>query len=237
MAGAVLTGAEARRERNRREMREIIQDAALEIISEQGMSALTMRGLAQAIGYSPAALYEYFPAKEDLYASLFITGRDGFTERIRTHLAALSPNASANERLHVLGHAYRAYAHEQPDLFRMALGDPRPSPTPGFQPQSIQQTAGTRRTAIDLLLAIVAEGIDRDEFAPAPAMTIAIAAWSTIHGFVMLELNGHLAPEEPSDATGQTVTDESAESPDDLFAATLRLILAGFERRSPATPE
>ena len=122
MAQATMTGAAARRERGRREMREQILDAARRIVREEGIESLSMRAVARAIGYSPAALYEYFPAKEDVIDALYFEGAEGLDGRMRDAMAALPPEASATATFTYLGRAYRAYAHDQPELYRLVLG-------------------------------------------------------------------------------------------------------------------
>lgn len=47
-----------------------IREAALDLISRRGYEAVTMRELAAAVGVQPAALYRYFPAKQDLLFTL-----------------------------------------------------------------------------------------------------------------------------------------------------------------------
>ncbi|MDI6026472.1 TetR/AcrR family transcriptional regulator [Corticibacterium sp. UT-5YL-CI-8] len=47
-----------------------IRDAAVELIARHGHEAVTMRQLAARVGVQPAALYRYFPTKEDLLFTL-----------------------------------------------------------------------------------------------------------------------------------------------------------------------
>ena len=232
MARTLTAGAAARRERNRQEMREAILGAARHIVSEHGVDALTMRAIAQEIGYSAPALYEYFPSKEDLYGCLYFEGSGGFAQRMRVTLAALPPKASALQRIEALGHAYRAYAHEQPDLFRLVLGEPAPEFTPGFSPPAPGQAEDAdQKDAFALLTEVAREGIERGEFVPMPPVTIAMAAWTAVHGFVMLELTGHLTGHvPPARAVHQAATPEPP-SLDDLFAASLQLLATGILRR------
>ena len=51
--------SQTRRKRHIR-TKQAILDAALEIISEDGPNALSMRNLADRIDYSAAGIYEYF---------------------------------------------------------------------------------------------------------------------------------------------------------------------------------
>ncbi|HBY96167.1 MAG TPA: hypothetical protein DEP84_19795 [Chloroflexi bacterium] len=52
-----------------RRRREIL-DAALRLFSEKGFRETTMAALAQAVGLSEAALYRYFPGKDDIFTAL-----------------------------------------------------------------------------------------------------------------------------------------------------------------------
>jgi len=58
--------AQARRERYRQETRSVILGAAREIFVRHGFEAFSMRTLARAVGYSPAAIYMHFTSKEEL---------------------------------------------------------------------------------------------------------------------------------------------------------------------------
>src|ERR1700751_6037572 len=59
-----VLGTTERRERERQELRSRILDAARELFAEQGYDAVTMRGIAERIEYSPTAIYFHFKDKE-----------------------------------------------------------------------------------------------------------------------------------------------------------------------------
>ena len=117
-----LTGAAARREKGRQEMRELILREARRLLTEQGPDAVSMRAIARAIGYTPGALYEYFPAKEDIFETLYFEGTDGLAGRMLATKAAVPTGTPTIEVLNALGRAYRVFAHEQPELFRLVFG-------------------------------------------------------------------------------------------------------------------
>jgi AcrR family transcriptional regulator len=231
------SGAAARRRQNRREMREAIVEAAERIVAEQGIEALTMRAVGQAIGYSAAALYEYFPAKEDLYAALYFGGRDGLAERMRATLDAQPAEATGRERLLALGHAYRAFARSQPQLFRLAFGQAM-APAEHVAAAAVEPDADCahpveRKDAFALLVDLAAEGIARGEFVPMPPSVLALAAWTTVHGFVILELNGHIGFHGPPSLRSD-IAAAALPPPDDLFDAVARLFVDNVSR--PAAP-
>lgn len=219
----MTTAAGARRARGRLEMREAILVAARRILADEGADALSMRAVARAIGYSPAALYEYFTAKEDLEAALYFEGADGLEGRMRTTVTSLPPTATAAEALTALGHAYRAFAREQPELFRLIFFR-RGSYVPPSKAGENGSGGG-----FGSLLAVVTRGIESGEFVPVPPPVLALTAWSAVHGFVVLELSGYLAGGGPPDET----LHEAGEPPrlDEMFAASLDLAVAGIRRR------
>lgn len=63
-------GTKERKERQKKELRRTILDAATDILSEKGLESLTIRAIAERIEYSPSTIYEYFPDKEAIFDEL-----------------------------------------------------------------------------------------------------------------------------------------------------------------------
>ncbi|MEX0893041.1 MAG: helix-turn-helix domain-containing protein, partial [Gemmatimonadota bacterium] len=57
-------GIAERREREREQVRTLIVEAARDILSAEGLEALSMRAIAERIEYSPATIYLYFKDKD-----------------------------------------------------------------------------------------------------------------------------------------------------------------------------
>lgn len=72
-----------------------LREAALKLIAQHGYEAVTMRQLAAEIGVQAAALYRYFPAKEDLLYALLREHMEQLAAAWRT----ADPGADAAERL------------------------------------------------------------------------------------------------------------------------------------------
>lgn len=53
---------------------ERIVDAAVRIADERGLSAVSMSGVANSLGYTPMSLYRYISAKDDLLVLMFEAG-------------------------------------------------------------------------------------------------------------------------------------------------------------------
>jgi AcrR family transcriptional regulator len=67
-------GIKERKEREREQQKELILNAASEIVAEQGIEKLSIRRLADKIEYSPAIIYHYFKDKDDIVSHLMKTG-------------------------------------------------------------------------------------------------------------------------------------------------------------------
>jgi AcrR family transcriptional regulator len=77
-------GIKERQERERTAFRESILDAARDLFVKEGYRNVTMRKIAERIEYSPAAIYSYFPSKDDIF---FALAEEGFL-RLATYAAA-----------------------------------------------------------------------------------------------------------------------------------------------------
>ena len=226
--GPPLSGAALRREQGRREMRAAILDEARRLLTEEGASALSMRAIARALGYSPAALYEYFPSKEDIFAALYFEGAGGLAGRLVAVRKSMPADSSVRATLHEMGRAYRDYAHEQPELFRLVFGD---SARHGQRPSN---DLG-ERPGFDDLVASIEDGIASGEIDAPVAEPIAVSCWSIVHGFVVLEIAGFLGHLEacPTQAEADPEPDSyrGRPAPDELFDMVLDRILLGVLAR------
>jgi AcrR family transcriptional regulator len=63
-------GTRERQEREREIVRRAIVDAARELFVAEGYGKVSMRKIAERIEYSPAAIYSYFPSKDDIFYAL-----------------------------------------------------------------------------------------------------------------------------------------------------------------------
>ena len=57
-----------------------VREAAVNLIARLGYEAMSMRQLATEVGVQAAALYRYFPTKEDLLFTLMREHMDGLIE-------------------------------------------------------------------------------------------------------------------------------------------------------------
>jgi AcrR family transcriptional regulator len=177
-----------------RNVRAELLHAAVAILNEDGPDALQTRKIAGAAGTSTMAVYTHFGGMSGLIAAVADEGLRQFDVAL-----TMPPTSDPVADLMATGIAYRRYAIERPHMYRLMLGS--------------TSAHGINAPAHDLLTLTVAEindhypsfahvvrGVHRcmlagriaEGSASDDATVVAIAAqfWSSIHGFVMLELAG-----------------------------------------------
>ncbi|MCR4267432.1 TetR/AcrR family transcriptional regulator [Nitratireductor sp. ZSWI3] len=109
-----------------------IREAAVGLIARLGFEAMSMRQLAAEVGVQPAALYRYFPTKEELLFSLMHAHMDGLIAswgeaRPAEGSAQASPagQLAAFVENHIRFHLARRHATHVSNLELRSLSDER----------------------------------------------------------------------------------------------------------------
>lgn len=71
----------------REEARKTVLDAAVGVFAERGYHDTTMDDVAQKLGVSKGAVYQYFDSKEELFRTICSAAADMVRERLRTTFA------------------------------------------------------------------------------------------------------------------------------------------------------
>jgi AcrR family transcriptional regulator len=104
--------SQRRREGERAQARTMIMEAARELARAEGWDAVSMRRLAERIGYSANYAYRYFEGRDDI---LLAWVRDGFA-RVAGAMREAGPSP------HAAGAAYLDFALDEPDLYQVMYG-------------------------------------------------------------------------------------------------------------------
>lgn len=179
-----MKGAQARRERNRQEMRRNVLHIAERMVSEGGFEALTIRGIARELGYSPGAIYEYFENKEAILITLFFHGTDGFVDQLEESWKSFPLDADAISVFLRMGEVFRDYALTNPELYRFTYNVMK-------QPDDWGEDEGELPKGFDLVMQATERGIAAGDLIKIDPITIAMSTWTAAHGFVSLEISGH----------------------------------------------
>src|SRR3954464_3243664 len=117
-------GIKERHERDREAVRRAILDAARELFVSEGYRNVSIRKIAEKIEYSPAALYVYFPSKDDIFYAL---AEEGFRllhsgqepASLEQAMAALEPL----ERIKAIFWRLYEFSRQQPQYFELMFVD------------------------------------------------------------------------------------------------------------------
>jgi AcrR family transcriptional regulator len=164
-------GIAERRERDRLGLRRRILDAARELFMSEGYERVTMRRIADAIEYSPTAIYQHFEDKDALVRALCA---DEFGQL----LGALpqQPPADPVEAIRQLGLAYARFGLTHPNHYRFMFMTGHHQLEPS---QEGQQAFAMLRAYVERA---VAAGRFRDDGVDAMAQVL----WASLHGVVAL---------------------------------------------------
>jgi AcrR family transcriptional regulator len=157
-------------------------DAAARIIAEEGRQALTARRLARQIGASTMAVYTNFGSMDELLLQLL---RDGF---VRFGDALDEPAVTADPVADwiVQGWAYRRFALDNRNLYRVMFGDGFGAPQ--FADPADQAVAAATFTS---LLDRLRRAADAGRLVVDDVELAGQVVWSMVHGHMTLELAGY----------------------------------------------
>ena len=165
------------REKRRARTREAILEAAMQVVIQHGVEALSMREIAGRIDYSPSVLYEYFSSKEEIIEALVNEGFALLTACLEYGIRG----ETALLRLQEAGKAYMQFALQEPQLYLMMFNH---RPLFPFPLARVEQN-----TAYSKLLQIFQAGLLSTEIRSASgAQELAYTSWSLMHGLSMLRL-------------------------------------------------
>src|SRR5207248_1372887 len=115
-------GIRERQERAREAVRRAILDAARELFVSEGYTNVSIRKIAERIEYSPAAIYSYFPSKDDIFFEL---AEEGFrilsdpARAERADFAALAPL----DRIRAMFWRLYEFSRDHPQYFALMFVD------------------------------------------------------------------------------------------------------------------
>ncbi|MGR3436317.1 MAG: TetR/AcrR family transcriptional regulator [Shimia sp.] len=172
-----------------RDPKAVYVEEAYRIIAEEGLEALSIRGVARGLGVSHQAPYKHFASRDHILAAVVARTFAEFAAA----LEARPRDADPARDLHAMGLAYLRYAREHPLKYRLMFG----TPLPKSEAHAAMMTEATR--AFDLLRDRLAT-MDRADGTPGPDAD-AMFVWSVLHGFASISA---------SDAASKFGMDEAA---------------------------
>lgn len=159
-------------------VRERVIDVAARLLDEEGASALSTRRLAKELGVSTMAVYTHFGSMGEVFKAVAEEAFARFADALDSVPLTDDPFADlANQAT-----AYRAFANANGHLYAVMFG--------GLfgkwhvEASDISNAAPTFQVLVDAVTRVIDAGI----FQPADPIEVAYQLWTTLHGFVQLEL-------------------------------------------------
>jgi AcrR family transcriptional regulator len=202
-------GIKERQERDREAVSRAILDAARDLFVAEGFQNISIRKIAERIEYSPAAIYGYFPSKDDIF---FALAEEGF--RLLGDPAAVRhdpqmQHAPPIDRVRAMFWHFYEFSRDQPQYFALMFVD-RSVPRISREYERFAFARDLKQNVVEELRACIAAGdlpATLDPFVAMRALTVGLL------GVAVLRLADRLAP---------------GENPDLLAADVLNLTLAGL---------
>ena len=186
-------GIRERQERDRGEVRRKILDAARDLFVAEGFRNVSIRKVAEKVEYSPAALYGYFPSKDDLY---FALAEEGFHMLFEF---TNDPEIFGRDPLVAIRDGFLRYyqfSRLHPEYFELMFLD-RTVPRIGRDWERFSYVG----QMIDEVCSVIQRAVDCGELpAGTDPQVVFHILWIAVHGAATATLCNRLAPDEDPDA-------------------------------------
>lgn len=150
------------------DLRRAVLEASLQLISQEGLEALTLRAVAKRLGVSHAAPVYHFATRAELLGAL---AEEGF--RLFAEALELAFRGNTEGRLLRVGQAYLNFAWSQPQLYRVIFGSE-------LSQQAVLSPALQSASARAMTCLTEAAGAN------------ALLCWAVVHGLVQLRSGPYL---------------------------------------------
>ena len=194
-------GVKERQERDREAVARAILDAARELFVTHGYEEVSIRKIAERIEYSPAAIYSYFPSKDDIF---FALAEEGF-RLLFSYSGSPAPALSEDplDRIRAMFWRYFEFSKEHPEYFALMFLD-RTVPRISKDWNRFGFIGEMRK---DMILRIQ-QAIDSGAF-PAGSSPHAVfrVLLTSLHGAATMKLCDRMAPGEDADKLARFTLD------------------------------
>jgi AcrR family transcriptional regulator len=190
-------GIRERQDRERHAVRKSILAAARDLFVHEGYANVSIRKIAERIEYSPAAIYSYFPGKDDIF---FALAAEGFT-RLDDAIREAAGDPDPLEDIRNCWWAFYRFSKEQREFFHLMFVDRSvPAITEQWQGFSLLQQM------LERVAARIRRSIDAGRFPRSLDPQVALhVIWAAMMGPATLGCACRLAPGEDCDALARDV--------------------------------
>lgn len=188
------------------DLRRALVDAGIALARAGGPHAIVLREATRRAGVAPNAAYRHFASRQDLLEAVRSAALSELAKAMEAELAKIRdkrPAEAARANLRAIGTGYVRFAFTETGLFRTAFstpellsftGDPARAGASGLDPFSLLSAALDKLVETGLL-------------PPGRRPGAEFLAWSAVHGFAMLVIDGplHTIPRADLEGIGARV--------------------------------
>lgn len=178
-------------------------DEARDLISRDGLDALTLRRLANRFSVSAPALYTHFRDKDDLLRAVAERQFDDLMARYR-EIDATAESDRPLDRVRAQCRNYVRMSQQDPELFRVMFLFPPDLGGILVVPEGSELPAATQ--AFGMAVAALEDAIAAGHLEAVEPLTVAMTLWAGVHGIASLLLLGLGMNPEAEDALVAEVT-------------------------------
>ncbi|WP_072314047.1 TetR/AcrR family transcriptional regulator [Agrococcus sp. Marseille-P2731] len=177
------------------DLRRALLDAGLEAARAGGPDAVSVRELARAAGVAPSAVYRHFDSHESLVSALALRALAQVADAMEHEIEQVpiaggdgADRAWADGAIAAVGLGYIGWAWREPGLFRLAFRVHR-----DLDAVHLDEARGAcGRTPYEQLERALDALAAAGELSPAARPGAEALAWSAVHGFASLTVEGPL---------------------------------------------
>lgn len=197
------------------DLRRRILDTARHQLVQEGYQNLSMRKIADAIGYSATSIYLYFDSKDALLHALIHEGMMWLRDQL--HETAVQHPDAPVRRLRALCRCFVEFGLDNPEYYEIMF-QLRPERMERYPPEKYRQA----RENLDYFARALDEGVEQGIFEVDDANVSASTVWASLHGTISLLLADRI---------------DVRIDPDTFIDTSIRQAIRGFRRASvPSAP-
>lgn len=164
------------------DLRNAVLNAAALLVAQRAGPEFSLREIAERVGVKHTAIYRHFASKEGLISALATRAFERLAERFQVARTACGDDGRAY--LEALADAYFVTVQEEPGAYRVMFS-------------RVTQEDAERQQASQACFHALVEGFARAQKlgivrSDRPAVALAAANWSAMHGLAMLMLDQRL---------------------------------------------
>jgi AcrR family transcriptional regulator len=184
---AQATVIASRKEREKAQRREAIQEAAMHLFFDQGFERTTMDQIAERAELSKGTLYLYFSSKAELYVSLILQGFNLLAVSLGEKLKDMPPEADPFERGRLWLFEFIEHSLKHREHFRITQYFLTDEARSNISQEMVDEVNAGHRAFLSMIATLVEEAKDQGLAAQTvDAHSFAVIAWRMTTGILDL---------------------------------------------------